>query len=727
MSSIMSGKLVLESASYRRLILIAIFQLFFTTYQANFRISSNNCVTAQSLSKNTVIKPVVLVVAPPVFNSALQPWISYRQSQGYDVFLLPLAYVAEDGSISWEIQTKPAASPDEIRLKILKVAEKRKIAAIVLVGDGAPTLEAKYGWRDVVPAARVSASVLPILGGEDMLATDSFYADLDSDGFADVPVGRFPVENPEELETLVKKILRYETSSPMGNWVRKINIVAGPNGIDLRVIGTRPGEELGSENPFSGVSAFVDSVINNMARKMFSEYLPPEFSLSLTQGSIQSVFCPYPPDFGNVFLQRMNEGSLFTVYMGHGRVLGLDRFEGKDRDYGIFEIDDCQELNNPFKSPIALFFACYTGAYDANCASLAEKIALSPNGPAAVLAASRLTAPYGMCVYGSSLLEVAFASDFSGVEDEPKLLGDIILQAQKKALAPSSSIEEQTSDGNSDGGLDQALLFENAEEQENNEEETTADEDDVTDLDDVFEDDLGQENSKTEPNVESDDVGLVLEEEGNKEESNEIVPGERLEKLNQRLRKSLDIADEQKRRNSFRVVLDRSAAIFDPTASRLDEQIKEHILEFNLFGDPLLRVKLPQRIEIETPDIVYSTKEVEISGVVPNLNDRESVVQAELLLADFRSPVKKRKRPRIFVESEETKADFRDVYPRANNFVVDAVRTTTKHGRFQAKILIPADFSGESVVRIAAFDGTHYYIGAKRLLVRPFTERTIKE
>lgn len=623
-------------------------------------------------------KPTVLVVTPPIFDSALQPWIHYRQSQGYDVFLLPLCSKNPDGSIDMGVQTRPVTSPEEIRNKILKVSKGRQIEAIVLVGDGAPTQEAKYGWRDIVPAARVETSIIPVFGGEDYLATDSFYADFDNDGFADVPIGRFPVETSEELQGLVAKIIRYENSSPVGNWVRRINIVAGPNGLDLRVIGSRPGDILEEKTSLGGLSALVDSIINNMARKLFSDYLPQEFSLSLTQCSPQSVFCPYPPDFGDTFLKRINEGSLFFIYMGHGRVLGLDRFKSSKQEYGIFEIDDSVFLNNSFKSPIAFFFACYTGAYDANCVSLAEKVALSPNGPVAVYAASRLTAPYGMCVLGASLLETAFLSDFSGVEDEPKLLGRIILESQKNALA---SIRKE-SNGIKRDEISEEFFFE------------------------------------TNHSIESQNVPIV-------QLSDDTSVGEwdeHLQKINKRLEKGLKQAEETKRKNSsFRKMLDRSAAIFDPTAARLDDQIKEHILEFNLLGDPLLRIKLPQRIEFNSPDISYSSKEIEVSGCIPNLNDKESLIQAELLLANFRSSVKKPLRNKPFAESSEAKTEFSNTYSKANNFVVDAVRTTTKNGSFQIRIIVPEDYSGESIIRIAAYDGENYYIGSRKVLVRPFS------
>ncbi len=642
-------------------------------------------------------KRTVLVVSPPVFEQALQPWIEYRQSQGYEIFFLPLAVKSPDGGVNYDVQTRPVASPGEIRAKIIKAAKGKDVAAIVLVGDGAPTNNAKYGWRDVVPAARVPSSTIQAFGSEDFLATDSFYADFDSDGLADAPIGRFPVETPEELNSLIDKTIRYETSSPVGNWMRRINVFAGPNGLDLRVIGSKPGETISGPNPLGGFSSLVDSVVSGMARKMFAEYLPQEFFVSLTQCSLQSVFCPYPPDFGDVFLERANEGALFFIYMGHGRVYGLDRFEAKNRDYGIFEIDDCAFLRSNATSPIALFFACYTGAYDANDVSLAEKTALSPNGPVAVFAASRLTAPYGMCVLGSALMERAFSRDSSKIIEEPAILGRLILDSQKIALESPDYSENTTKDES----------FLNSES--------------------VFKDDLSNESSPGSNGGEDSYDSIDRDDSTANQDS--IKPGSQLEKLNKRLEKGLVEAEEIKRINTFRLTLDRAAAILDPTANRLREQIKDHVQEFNLFGDPLLRVKFPKRVNIEAPDVAYSTNEVEVSGNIPSFDDKEFIVQVELLLADFRTSVQKTKRGRPFSESEESRREFQETYRKANNFVVDAVRTSTRNGRFEATIVVPDEYSGESIVRIAAFNGSDYYIGSKRVLIRPLkkTEKIEKQ
>ena len=618
---------------------------------------------------------VVLVIAPPVFHDSLQRWIEYRQGQGYKILLLPLAQISEDDE--GDDFSHPVASPSEIREKIRKAASGRRVEAILLVGDGAPTDSALYGWRDVVPAPRVPALVVQIFGSEELLASDSYYADIDDDGFPDAPIGRLPVETTNELDVCIDNIIRYEQDFPIGNWTRKINVVAGPNGLDLRAIGSEPGEVLEGKNPFGGVSMLVTSIVDKIARKLFADYLPQEFVLSLTQFSPQSPFCPYPADFEKKTIERINEGSLFWAYLGHGRAVGLDRYLAPSgKDYGVLEIEDCAEFNCEGHPPIMLFFACYTGAYDASCRCLAEEALLQKNGPAAVLAASRRTAPYGMCYFGSTLLEAAFSHNpaENATKNERRSLGALYFEAQRRAL-------------------------EDAEE----------DELDTDELDFSAEEGVNVSKKQASSTISSDHKELKL--------------SDRFDWIDERLQKSLKEAEEFKRKNaSFRKTIDQIAAFFDPTASRLNDQLRDHIAEFNLFGDPLLQIKFPTRVSVEASEIVYSVEEITVSGRLPLENGTEAIVQAELVPADFRPKFSAPTRPKAFSESEETRREFNETYEKANAFVVDAVRTKTKNGRYVANLKVPEGFSGECVARIAAASNDQqYFVGSKRILVRPQT------
>jgi hypothetical protein len=77
--------------------------------------------------------------------------------------------------------------------------------------------------------------------------------------------------------------------------------------------------------------------------------------------------------------------------------------------------------------PLAVLMACFTGAFDAPVECLAERLLVQPGGPVAVLAATRVSMPYGNTVLGYELLRATF----TGHEET---LGRTFLQAQRAAL-----------------------------------------------------------------------------------------------------------------------------------------------------------------------------------------------------------------------------------------------------------------------------------------------------
>jgi hypothetical protein len=84
---------------------------------------------------------------------------------------------------------------------------------------------------------------------------------------------------------------------------------------------------------------------------------------------------------------------------------------------------DCQQCR-----PLAVLVACYTGAFDARQDSLAEELALADKGPVAVIAATRVTMPYGNTVFGYELLRACF-------RDRPASLGEALRLARCRTLS----------------------------------------------------------------------------------------------------------------------------------------------------------------------------------------------------------------------------------------------------------------------------------------------------
>ena len=333
------------------------------------------------------IPPDTVVVCPRDFLTALEPWIDHRRSQGHH-----LAIVSN------------FTSPSDIRSAIGAAAGGGRLTHVVLVGDARPHDErGSSARRHYVPTFRTPARVNIQWGSEPDIATDHWYAELDGDGIADLAIGRLPADTAVELSIIVNKILAYEKSRDLGSWNRQINLVAGLGGFDW----------------------LTDVTLGWTCKKLITDGIPPTYKTTMTYASWRSPYCPGLPDFHTHTLQRLNEGCLLWVYMGHGQRTALDRIQTPDGDYKILDANDTSQLCCAAEAPIAVFLSCYTAAYDHTEDCLAEKMLKARGGPVAAVGATRVAMPYGMAVLATSLLEEFF-------HHQRPTLGEVLLHAKQQ-------------------------------------------------------------------------------------------------------------------------------------------------------------------------------------------------------------------------------------------------------------------------------------------------------
>lgn len=326
-----------------------------------------------------------LVICPDQFVPALKPWLEYRQQQGHRILVMP-----------------PTASAYGVKRQIREIATHGQLKTVVLIGD-TPNAD-RRSILTTVPTDYVPARVIAKFGPEPEIATDNTYADIDDDGLPDLAIGRMPVDSVGSLERQVRKIINYEAASG-GEWQRRINLVAGTGGF-----GQLP-----------------DSVIERTSRRLISDLIPPEYSTSMTYANWSSAYCPDPREFISVTLRRLNEGSLFWVYMGHGHPNRLDYVRTPIGGFPMFRERDISLIDCQKGQPIALMLACYTGAFDFPKDCLAEKMVDQTGGPIAVLCGSRVTMPAGMSLLSVGLIEEYFTGN-------RETLGEMFLQAKRKLV-----------------------------------------------------------------------------------------------------------------------------------------------------------------------------------------------------------------------------------------------------------------------------------------------------
>lgn len=341
--------------------------------------------------------PDVAVVVAPKFREAMEPWIRYRQGQGHCV-----AVVAGCQSM-----------PD-IRRQLRTLARGERLRYVVLVGDADPAMHTDPEVRArCVPTGYAVAKVNVLWESEPHIATDNPYGDLTGDGVPELAVGRLPANCPVELQRIVAKTLAYEQSADFGVWRRRVNVVAGVGGFGW----------------------LADTVLES-ATRYFLTSLPAEYAVSMTYASWRSPYSPDPRLFHHTTLRRLNEGSLFWVYIGHGFPYGLDRVQTPSGEFHIFANADTEKLDGAHAPPIALFLACYTGAMDAWEDCLAERMLAHQGGPVAVVAGSRVTMPYGMTVLATELIDECF-------HRQAATLGEALLVAKRRMTAEPDPTDQR--------------------------------------------------------------------------------------------------------------------------------------------------------------------------------------------------------------------------------------------------------------------------------------------
>ncbi len=588
----------------------------------------------------------VAVICPPKFRKALEPWVFYRMNQGYKVYVLeepkPRNDTEPDSPDDTVINRVPYTTPPFLKSRIRALVHgDPSVKYLLLIGDASPDLTSEPTAAErLIPTARVEALVISAFGREKDIATDNYYADLNDDNIPELAVGRLPVDSPAELSTIIAKIIRYETENDPGFWHRRINLIAG----------------------VGGFSPLIDTQIESSVRYILSEMIDEGYDLSLTQANWKSAYCPAPELFRSVTVERLNEGCLFWVYMGHGFHKSLDCVRTPLADYAIFVEGDSQYVGSRSGLPIAVFCACYTGAFDAIEDCIAEDLVRQPRGPIAVIASSRVSMPYGIAVFGLELIDEAIgpANQAQGKDHakEAKNLGTIFLNAKRNMLTPRPKDRKVSSTIKS--SADTVLAV---------------------------------------PAGAVSSVGSHL---GGSSSGSEKRP------------LFVRRHPEGEAKQAIRGMIDTMAWLSDPTSSRLNEQLVDHAHLFHLFGDPLLRLPLPERLAVDVPKTVEAGGTLTVKGTI----GQNGVVIAELVTPRIRpAEVPKERTP--FKSGEESNEEFMKTYLAANNRSIRYITDKTEKGAFAVELPVPDDLDGEYVVRVFGSDRGGVSLGSAMVTVTP--------
>jgi len=356
------------------------------------------------MTAHTAMLPDTLVVCPSEFRTTLVEWEKHRRQQGHVIQVI-----------------EPPNSAAALRATIQLVAQGGRLKYLVLVGDtprhaehlkGGSPINQRNGsifaaGANTVPTNYVPAKINARWGSEPAIATDIPYGDLGDCGVPVLAIGRIPADSAAELQAYLRKVIRYEQQERKETSASRLYVVAG----------------------VGGFGTLIDSAIEAAGRCVFQQTVPTHIELRHEPLGRQddSTRKVAPEDFRLRVRDQFRQGGLAWVYLGHGSRGSLSRVAPSTGAQPLLSVADVTELRCGEPHPLAVLVACSTGEFDAIEDCLAEKLALAEYGPIAVIAATRVTMPYGNTVLGYELLRACF-------QTSPKSLGDLVCLAQRRTL-----------------------------------------------------------------------------------------------------------------------------------------------------------------------------------------------------------------------------------------------------------------------------------------------------
>ncbi|MCW1913578.1 C25 family cysteine peptidase [Luteolibacter sp. GHJ8] len=290
------------------------------------------------------------VIHAPALKKALMPLADHRVSQGYEV--------------EW-VEVKGADSATLLEtLAGLRASPPRSGDVVVLAG----ALDAKGGAR--------KDCVLP--GGK---GTHGRMKDQPSDGVlaggedsAALMIGRLPAESPEDMSTMVAKILRYEKESSKSQG--KLGCVVG--------------------NPMGQKAEWLPDAFVALNTKLMLFKVNSGWTTTGADDLLVSPFAEASPEFG-MAMDRVASGTWETLaYFGHS---GPEGIYSLGRSYRLS--DSWFTSEGPARG---LFFTCGCHALETQDA-YAVRAMRSPSGPAAVIGASGVSYSTIGYLAGKGLIE----------------------------------------------------------------------------------------------------------------------------------------------------------------------------------------------------------------------------------------------------------------------------------------------------------------------------------
>ena len=163
----------------------------------------------------------------------------------------------------------------------------------------------------------------------------------------------------------------------------------------------------------------------------------------------------------------------------------------------------------------------------------------------------------------------------------------------------------------------------------------------------------------------------------------------------------------------YRDLIEGMGKTFSPLPGSLKLERLEHVQLIHLAGDPLLRLKRPERIELKSPEQATQGERFEIEGVVDSPGNLTIELAYQRDRLRYRPP-----RRKDYVSDERSFAKYQETYEEAQKLVwTTQTVKIEKAGAFKTEIVVPPNASGRCVVRAVLNSDSKFAIGSSPIKV----------
>jgi len=316
--------------------------------------SANIQVTYEEPTNPTIFNDEydMVIISPSEFSNALQQLIEHKNNNNVRTIIKTTEEIYSEYS--------GFDNAEKIKYFIKDAIETYGINYVLLVGsvDKLPTRTTwffqayhQHYWNE---------SVLSDLYFADIYDSEGNFCSWDSNGnglygeiyencpgtndtvdlYPDVNIGRIPCQRNYELNTVVDKIIHYETNTYNKSWFKKIILVGGD---------TFPDDHSPS---YEGEQK------NLITESIMTDFTPT--TLWTSDGTFNSL----------ALNLAIDGGAGFVDYSGHGFEIGVATHPPNSQDWVAYHTNNLVGALNGYKLPIIFFDACLTARLDFNWSDL---------------------------------------------------------------------------------------------------------------------------------------------------------------------------------------------------------------------------------------------------------------------------------------------------------------------------------------------------------------------